>query len=70
MSKLYITCNPDNIPSRKTCEKLGLILEEIVDLPEDNEMYKEGERKNVDMFGIYKDASKMHFLFKIYEQMF
>lgn len=45
MSKLDITCNPDNIPSRKTCEKLGLILEEIVDLPEDNEMYKEGERK-------------------------
>ncbi len=45
MDKLYITCNPDNIPSRKTCEKLELKLKEIVDLPKDNEMYIEGERQ-------------------------
>lgn len=45
MTKLYITCNPDNIPSRKTCEKLGLEFKGIIDLPEDNEMYLEGEKQ-------------------------
>ena len=32
-SSLVITCDPDNIPSRKTCEKLGCTLERIVDVP-------------------------------------
>jgi predicted acetyltransferase len=45
MAKLYITCNPDNTGSRKTCEKLGLSLVEIVDLPPHNDMYLEGERQ-------------------------
>ncbi|MBK1810702.1 GNAT family N-acetyltransferase [Clostridium sp. YIM B02505] len=45
MDKLIITCNPDNIASRKTCEKAGLKLKEIVDLPQHNEMYQEGERQ-------------------------
>lgn len=45
MDKLIITCNPDNIPSRKTCERAGLRLKEIVNLPEHNEMYQEGERQ-------------------------
>lgn len=45
MKKLIITCNPDNIPSRKTCEKAGLKLKQIVDLPEQNEMYVRGERQ-------------------------
>lgn len=45
MEYLYVTCNPDNIASRRTCEKLGLPLLEIVELPEDNDMYKEGERQ-------------------------
>jgi|SRR5690554_1089785 len=45
MSKLYITCNPENIPSRKICEKLGLTLIKIIDLPKDNALYKDGERK-------------------------
>ena len=35
---LIITCNPDNWPSRKTCEWAGGDLLEIVDLPEDNDM--------------------------------
>ena len=38
MSYLIITCNPDNLPSRKTCEYLGGELLEIVELPEDNDM--------------------------------
>lgn len=43
MDSLTITCNPDNVPSRKTCEKAGLNLKEIVDLPPHNEMYRNGE---------------------------
>ena len=46
---LIITCNPDNFPSRRTCELLcedfGGELLEIVDLPPDNDMYKNGERQ-------------------------
>jgi predicted acetyltransferase len=45
MEYIYITCNPDNLASRKTCEKLGLELLEVVDLPEDNDMYLDGERQ-------------------------
>ena len=45
METLIITCNPDNIASRKTCEKLGATLYTIADLPPDNEMYKMGARQ-------------------------
>ncbi|MDU5111883.1 MAG: GNAT family N-acetyltransferase [Clostridium sp.] len=45
MEKLIITCNPDNFPSRRTCEKVGLTLKGIVDLPIYNEMYIRGERQ-------------------------
>lgn len=38
MDYLIITCNPDNIPSRKTCEYAGGVLVEIAELPEDNDM--------------------------------
>ena len=41
MSHLIITCNPDNIPSRRTCERLGGELVEIAELPEDNDMRRE-----------------------------
>lgn len=30
---VVITCDPDNLPSRKTCEGLGCTLERIVDVP-------------------------------------
>lgn len=45
MGYVILTCNPDNIPSRKTCEAIGCSLQEIVKLPEDNEMYRRGERE-------------------------
>ena len=45
MGYVIITCNPDNIPSRRTCEALGGVLEDIVDLPPDNDMYQNGERQ-------------------------
>lgn len=46
MDYLYITCNPENIASRKTCEFAGGVLESIIDLPTDNDMYMyDGERR-------------------------
>lgn len=45
MSTLWVTCNPDNIASRRTCEIAGGAFIEIVDLPEDNDQYQEGERQ-------------------------
>jgi tagatose 1,6-diphosphate aldolase len=45
MNSLYISCNPDNAPSRKTCEALGAKLLCIADLPEGSEMYLLGERR-------------------------
>ena len=38
---VIITCNPDNFPSRRTCERLGGKLLEIAELPEDNDMRRD-----------------------------
>jgi len=38
MKEVYITCNPDNIASAKTCERVGGELLETVELPMDNPM--------------------------------
>lgn len=43
MEYLNITCNPDNHASRKTCEYAGGMLKEIVPVPEDSDMRKNGE---------------------------
>lgn len=43
MEYLYITCNPDNYASRRTCEYAGGTLLETVELPEGNDMRTEGE---------------------------
>lgn len=45
MTTLWITCNPENVASRRTCELIGGELVDIVDLPQDIDMYKEGERQ-------------------------
>ena len=45
MEELLITCNPDNIPSRKTLEALNGKLEKIVDVPKDNICYQNGDRQ-------------------------
>lgn len=39
---MIITCDPDNIPSRRTCEALGAELLAIVDVPEDSIDYAMG----------------------------
>jgi len=45
-SALWITCNPDNWASRRTCERLGARFVEIVDVPKDNDLFAAGsERK-------------------------
>jgi tagatose 1,6-diphosphate aldolase len=44
-TELWITCNPDNIASRRTCELAGAEFVEIVDLPPHVDMYQEGERQ-------------------------
>jgi predicted acetyltransferase len=45
LSTLWITCNPDNYASRRTCELAGFEFVEIVDLPTDTDMYQDGERQ-------------------------
>jgi predicted acetyltransferase len=45
LSELWITCNPDNIASRKTCERLGAEYVETVALPRDHVLYQRGERE-------------------------
>ena len=42
---VWITCNPENVASRRTCELAGGQLVDIVDLPPETDMYREGERQ-------------------------
>ena len=44
-SELWITCNPDNFASRRSCELAGAKLVGIVPIPEDLDLYQEGERE-------------------------
>jgi predicted acetyltransferase len=45
MTRLIITCNPDNVPSYRTCEICGCTLKEIVDVPATHELYRQGDRQ-------------------------
>ena len=45
LTTLWITCNPDNYASRRTCELAGATFVEIVDLPQSSDMFQEGERQ-------------------------
>lgn len=42
---LWITCNPDNYASRRTCELAGFTYVETVDIPPTNILYREGDRQ-------------------------
>lgn len=55
---LIITCDPDNIPSRKTCEYIGAELLRIIDLPEWHESYQMGKRKKCQYRLNINDATK------------
>lgn len=45
VNPLWITTNPDNLPSRRTCESLGAELVDIVDVPPGHPLYLRGERQ-------------------------
>ncbi len=45
LDHLYITCQPNNVASYKTCEKSGCSFIEIAEIPENYEMYAEGKRQ-------------------------
>jgi len=45
MSLIIITCNPENIASRKTCEYAGGKLDRIVNLPPHSDFYRQGDRR-------------------------
>ena len=43
LAPLWITCNPDNWASRRTCERLGGVMVEILAVPPWHELYRRGE---------------------------
>jgi len=45
LTTLWITCNPDNVPSHRTCQRLGATYVDTVDLPLNHDLYVRGERK-------------------------
>jgi tagatose 1,6-diphosphate aldolase len=45
LTELWITCNPDNFASRRSCEIAGGEMIEIVELPEHDPQYAQGERQ-------------------------
>lgn len=44
LNPLWITCDPQNIPSCRTCDRLGMKLAETVDVPADEPLFARGER--------------------------
>ena len=58
MDHVFITCDPDNIASSRTCLAAGGRLVDIADIPEDNELYADGKRlAMVYRFDVSKDAA-------------
>jgi predicted acetyltransferase len=45
MTELWITCNPENAASRRTLERLGAEMVEIVEVPRGNPIYHRGEKR-------------------------
>lgn len=45
LERVWITTNPDNLASRRTCQRLGAKLAEIVPLPDNHVLYALGERQ-------------------------
>ena len=44
LNPLWITTDPDNIASRRTCERLGALLVDTVSIPDDHPLHKRGQR--------------------------
>lgn len=47
MTNLWITCQPDNVPSRRTLERLGAEFIEIIDVPPDYPLQPREERRKM-----------------------
>ena len=45
VTRLIITTDPANLPSRRVCQKLGAVLLEEVRVPRSSPLYRQGERK-------------------------
>jgi predicted acetyltransferase len=45
LNPVWITCDPDNLASRRTCEIAGAELVDTIDVPADEEMYQRGIRQ-------------------------
>jgi Acetyltransferase (GNAT) domain len=45
---LWITCDPENLASRRACERAGATLVDIVDVPADCVIYQSGHFKSAD----------------------
>lgn len=45
LTKLWISCQPANLASRRTCELAGAVLRDTVEIPEGHEMYAQGWRQ-------------------------
>jgi len=45
LRQLWITCNPDNIASVRTCQRLGARLVETIPIPASHPFYARGERE-------------------------
>ncbi|MDQ3441936.1 MAG: GNAT family N-acetyltransferase [Planctomycetota bacterium] len=44
IGELWITVNPDNVASRRTCERLGAALVDTIPVPPDHPFFERGER--------------------------
>jgi tagatose 1,6-diphosphate aldolase len=45
LTSAWITCAPDNVASRRTCERLGAVMVDIVAVPPDHEDYVRARAK-------------------------
>jgi tagatose 1,6-diphosphate aldolase len=45
LDPLWITCNPENLASRRSCELAGGTLVEIVDVPPYTQLYQRGDHR-------------------------
>ncbi|MFC1452802.1 GNAT family N-acetyltransferase [Verrucomicrobiota bacterium] len=62
---VWITCKPDNMASRRTCELAGLTYVETIRVPKEHRMYREGyrylRRHRISLRGLSNKPSQIAF---------
>lgn len=53
--QLWITCNPDNVASIRTCEKIGARFIDQVQVPLGSELWRRGDREKLRFLWILED---------------